>query len=193
MARPKKENADYFPHDVDMRNDLKVRALREDFGLKGYALWCMMLEHLGDCNYFEYKWSKLNIKLLAADFGITQEEIIEFVECCVELELLQIENNYLTCDKFSERLTPELSKKREGFSMENSKRKSLVTVNSTEMEFTESKPHGNTQSKVKESKLNQNKVNKSEVEENTLYETKVKYSEEEQSIDELLAELDSIQ
>jgi len=54
MARPKKLNADYFPHDVDRRNDLKIKALRTKFGFKGYACWCMMLEHLGNCNYFEY-------------------------------------------------------------------------------------------------------------------------------------------
>ena len=46
MARPKKNNADYFPHDADMRNDPKIRALRRKFGLKGYAIWNMFLESL---------------------------------------------------------------------------------------------------------------------------------------------------
>ena len=37
MARPKKLNAEFFSHDVDMRNDLKVKALRKRFGHKGYS------------------------------------------------------------------------------------------------------------------------------------------------------------
>lgn len=171
MARPKKLNADYFPHDVDMRNDLKVKALRSKFGHKGYACWCMLLEHLGDCNYFEYEWNELNIELLSTDLGITSEELTEFVEYCIKLELLQIETNYLTCDKFTDRLIDVFSSKRDDFSMENSKRKSLGRVNSTEMEFTEGKPYGNPESKVKESKVDKSK----------LHETKVKCSKEEKS------------
>jgi hypothetical protein len=34
MARPLKNNADYFPHDNDMRNDEKILALRRKFGLE---------------------------------------------------------------------------------------------------------------------------------------------------------------
>ena len=152
MARPKKLNADYFPHDVDMRNDLKVKALRTKFGHKGYACWCMTLEHLGNCNYFEYEWNELNIELLSTDFLLSTEELIEFVEYCIKLELLQIENGYLTCEKFSNRLTNVFSGKRDEFSMETSKRKGLRNGNSTETEFKERKLPDNPESKVKERK-----------------------------------------
>jgi hypothetical protein len=130
MARPKKLNADYFPHDVDMRNDLKIKALRTKFGFKGYACWCMMLEHLGNSNYFEYEWNELNIELLSTDFLLSSEELIEFVEYCIKLELLQIENGYLTCEKFSNRLTNVFSGK-------------ILYGNLKKKGFTERKLYGN--------------------------------------------------
>jgi hypothetical protein len=170
MARPKKLNADYFPHDVDMRNDLKVKALRTKFGHKGYACWCMTLEHLGNCNYFEYEWNELNIELLSTDFLLSTEELIEFVEYCIKLELLQIENGYLTCEKFSNRLTNVFSNKREEFSMETSKRKGLRNGNSTEMKFTERKPSDNPESKVKESKVKESEVKESKLKESKVHE-----------------------
>ena len=41
MARPKKNYCDYFPHDRDMRNHRKVKAIRTKFGPIGYAIWSM--------------------------------------------------------------------------------------------------------------------------------------------------------
>ena len=149
MARPKKLNAEFFSHDVDMRNDLKVKALRKRFGHKGYSFWNMILEHLGNCDYFEYEWNELNIELLSTDFDLTSEELNELVDYCVKLELLQIYNSFLTCNKFTDRLLSTLINSREGFSMENSKRmglsNSLPTENSMETQ-------GNTQSRVEYSK-----------------------------------------
>jgi len=80
MARPKKNNADYFSHDADMRNDLKVKALRNKFGITGYAVWCMILEVLTDKDYFEYDWSEVSQELMSADFGIDSSLLMEIVE-----------------------------------------------------------------------------------------------------------------
>lgn len=38
MARPKKNNAEYYTHDADMRNDMKIKALRRKFSHTGYAV-----------------------------------------------------------------------------------------------------------------------------------------------------------
>jgi hypothetical protein len=194
MARPKKENVEYFPHDVDMRNDLKIKSLRNEFGLEGYAIWCMVLEHLGNCNYFEYEWTSLNIKLLAADIGITTDKLANFIEHCMDLQLLQIENNYLTCDKFSDRLVEAFKNKRLDFDMENSKRKSLRNGNPTETEFTERKPHFNyvndninPQSKVKESKVKESKVKERESKEKER-ESKENESKIDKSVEDLFSD-----
>lgn len=44
MARPIKNNADYFSHDIGMRNDMKIKALRRKYGLVGYASYVMLIE-----------------------------------------------------------------------------------------------------------------------------------------------------
>ena len=109
----------------------------------------MILEHLGNCDYFEYEWNELNIELLSTDFDLTSEELNELVDYCVKLELLQIYNSFLTCNKFTDRLLSTLINSREGFSMENSKRmrlsNSLPTENPMETPV-------NTQSRVEYSK-----------------------------------------
>ena len=52
MARPKKNNAEYFTHDADMRNDVKIKALRRKFSHTGYAVWNYLLETLTDSDFF---------------------------------------------------------------------------------------------------------------------------------------------
>ncbi len=125
MARPKKFNAEYFTHDVDMRNDIKIRNIRRNYGHEGYSLWIMLLEHLGNCDYFEYKWTDDNIELLEPDFDMDADRIKEIVNRMIHLDLLQIMNGMLTCDRFSKRLFENLSLKRDSFLIENSIRYKL--------------------------------------------------------------------
>lgn len=93
MARPKKNNAEYFTHDADMRNDVKVKALRRKFGHTGYAVWNYLLETLTDADFFEIDYRPLNQELLAADFEISVKELREIVDYCRQLELLQLTDN----------------------------------------------------------------------------------------------------
>ena len=57
MARPIKNNADYHSHDSNMRNDIKIKALRRKYKLAGYAIYNMLLEVLTNAEYFEYEWT----------------------------------------------------------------------------------------------------------------------------------------
>ena len=181
MARPKKLNADYFSHDVDMRNDIKLRNIRRKFGHEGYSLWNMLLEFIGDCDYFEYKWTDENIELLEPDFDMDADRIKEIVNRMIHLDLLQIVNGYLTCDRFTERLVETLSSKRDSFSIEKSLRYQNVESFRREnsINFDE-----NPQSKVKESKLHETKVKCSKVNQR-----EVEESEEHKSLDMLIDNL----
>lgn len=181
MARPKKYNADYFSHDCDMRNDVKLRNIRRKFGHEGYSLWNMILEFLGDCDYFEYEWTDMNIELLEPDFDMDADRIKEIVNHMLHLGLLQIKHGYITSEKFSQRLSDTLTPKRSDFSMENSMITQLEVSFRTENLVNS---NGNTQSKVKESKEKKSKVDKSKEEESTLYERKVEYSGVEQRKEE---------
>lgn len=89
MARPKKNNADYFTHDADMRNDVKIKALRRKFSHTGYAVWNYLLETLTDSDFFEVEWEEINIELLAADYDVSVGELTEIVDYCVKIGLLQ--------------------------------------------------------------------------------------------------------
>ncbi len=89
MGKPIKLAADYFYHDADMRNDIKVKALRRRFGAEGYAVWNYLLEVLTDSEGFVIEFSALEKELLAADFDTTNERLAEIVDYCCTLGLLQ--------------------------------------------------------------------------------------------------------
>jgi hypothetical protein len=119
MARPQKNNLDYFSHDCDMRNDLKIKALRRKFAHTGYSIYVMMLEHLGNCNYLQYKWNDLSIELLTPDFDVDGDLLKQIVDYCVFLKLFEIEDGYIYSQKFYDRNNDVLSS-RKGFDLNNS-------------------------------------------------------------------------
>ena len=81
-----KNNADYFSHDADMRNDVKIKALRRKFSHVGYAVWCYLLEVLTDSDFFEIEYNELNTELLSADFDISTNEFKEIIDYCIKIE-----------------------------------------------------------------------------------------------------------
>lgn len=89
MARPIKLSADYFYHDANMRNDIKIKALRRKFGAEGYAVWNFILETLTANEDFKMPFSPMEQELLAADFEISPERLAEIVDYCCRLKLLQ--------------------------------------------------------------------------------------------------------
>jgi len=125
MARPAKLNADYFSHDVDMRNDIRIKGLRRNFGHEGFSIYVMLLETLANCDYFEYKWDDNSTELLSFDFDITSERLKEIVTFLIRLDLIQAKSKYIFCKSLDKRLSETLIKKREGFSWDNAKRNEL--------------------------------------------------------------------
>lgn len=167
MARPIKHNADYFSHDNDMRNDIKIKALRRTFSHKGYSIFCMLLELLANSDYFEYEWNDMSIELLTPDFDIDADELREIVKYAMKLNLLQITNGYLHCDKLTDRLEEDVLKRRKGYCRENSKRSQLMLqkpiINGVNVYINDDIDNNNQERKVKEIKGNKIKVNEIEV------------------------------
>ena len=142
MARPKRNNADYFSHDAGMRNDPKVKALRNKYGCTGYSVWCMMLEVLTESDFFTRALDEIEIEILSADFGIDADLFSEIIQYMLRLRLLQTaDNGELLSQKLTDRLQPVVDKRR------NSSKKGVSVAEST-------------QSKVKESKVNKSKEEK---------------------------------
>ena len=155
MARPIKNYCDYFPHDRDMRNHRKVKAIRTKFGVIGYAIWSMTLEYLTgiDGNVLEY--SDVEFELMAGDFGVSATEIRDVLDYCIKLEMLFLNNGFINSESLDERLIPVYEKR--GRSKDNSKKQQRVNG-----KFVSSNSVSNG---VSVAEKPQSKVNKSKVKE----------------------------
>ena len=164
MARPKKENAEYFSHDTNMRNDPKVRALRKKFK-DGYAVYNMFLEYLTDCNFFECEMQELEYEILSGDFDVEVEILKDILNYCVKVGLLNNTENTFFSNGLKKRLQPVLDKR-------NNAKDKFLQIKQKEIEVKEQKSivsvTETTQSKVKESKVKESKVYKSNIEDRKL-------------------------
>jgi hypothetical protein len=148
MARPSKNNADYFSHDNDMRNDDKIKAVRRKFGHEGYSVWNMILEKLCHSGDFTMAYNDLNIELWAGDFEVDPIKLQEMMDYFIKIELLTKLDDFVFSDTMIERFNPLLSKrKRQKEWKETAKTKTNEVIDSE-----------NTHSKVKDSKVNKSKV-----------------------------------
>jgi hypothetical protein len=155
MARPIKNYCDYFPHDRDMRNHRKVKAIRTKYGIIGYAIWSMILEYLTgiDGNVFEY--SEVEFELMAGDFGVSATEIRDVIDYCIKLEMIFINEGFIHSESLDERLKPVYEKR--GKSKDNSKKQQRINgkfVNNNTV------TNGVSETEMPQSKVNKSKVNK---------------------------------
>ena len=155
MARPIKNYCDYFPHDRDMRNHRKVKAIRTKFGVTGYAIWSMILEYLTgiDGNVFEY--SDVEFELMAGDFGVSATEIRDVVDYCIRLEMIFLNNGFINSESLDERLIPVYEKR--GRSKDNSKKQQRLNG---KFVSSNSVSNGVSVAEMPQSKVNKSKVNK---------------------------------
>ena len=112
MARPKKDNADYFSHDSGMRDDARIKAVRRKYSHVGYSIWNMLLEHLTNCDFFEYEYNDLNIELLAGDFDIKPDDLKEIIDYFIKLKLIQNDNGFIKSNQLIKRFETLLSKRK---------------------------------------------------------------------------------
>ncbi len=164
MARPKKYNADYFPHNNDMRNDRRCKALRSKFNLEGYAVFVMLLEALTGANHFQIEDNKMELELIAGDIDIDSKKLNAILEYLVKLGLLVKEGDLISSPMLNDlkNILNDIREKDRG-------RKTNVSENPTkendqkENEVIQSEnkviQSENAQSKVKESKVNKRKEN----------------------------------
>lgn len=170
MARPKKDNADYFSHDRDMRNDNKIKAVRRKYKAEGYAIWNMMLEHLTDCDFFEYKYTDLNIELLSGDFDVEPERLKEIIEYFILLELLVVENGTIKSLKLINRFESLLNKRKRDVKLKTPELSPAKTPQKpNKIVFDDENP----QSKVKENKVKESKVEVEDSDENWKFKNKL--------------------
>jgi hypothetical protein len=85
MARPRKDGMDYFPHDVHMSTDKKVKALRIMYGNDGYTFFNIALEMIYQEPNFELDVSDAEtIQILASNVEVTVQKLSEMIATAVK-------------------------------------------------------------------------------------------------------------
>lgn len=107
-----KDRMRFFSHDVDMRNDLKIRGLRREFGNEGYAVWCYLLEVLTDTEDLCIDIDNM-AGLLSADFDIDRERLMGIVDYCLQVGLFVKDGSMLYSKRHRERIMGVLDKAQE--------------------------------------------------------------------------------
>ncbi len=164
MARPKKNNADYFPHDNDMRNDRRCKALRSKFNLEGYAVFVMLLETLTGANHFQIEDNKMELELIAGDIDIDSKKLNAILEYLVKLGLLVKEGDLISSPMLNDLKNilndmREKDRSRKNNVSENTTKENYIKENEVIQSENKVIQTENAQSKVKESKENKRKEN----------------------------------
>jgi len=84
MARKERNDVDYFPHSVN--HGKKMFFLRDKYGNDGYAVWFMLLEHLGKASYHYLNLSdEVELMYLSSEFKVTEAKLKEIINDLVKL------------------------------------------------------------------------------------------------------------
>jgi len=94
----------YFQHDSDMRNDPRIKALRNKYGAEGYTLYCFTLEYLTYNQCEDFQMTDLNLELLSGDFGMPASRIKDMYLYMVGLELFELNQDKIGSKKLKNRL-----------------------------------------------------------------------------------------
>jgi len=147
MARPIKNNADYFSHDNDMRDDERIKALRRRFSHIGYSTWNMLLERLCRAENFKIEYNEESIDIMAGDFNIEPLQLKEIIDYLIKLKLIIQEGNIIYSQTMITRFEGLFRKRKR----DTEKLSSAITPISNII------ADDNPQSKVKDSKENKSK------------------------------------
>ncbi len=86
MARPNKRGFDYFPLDTDIFNDLKIRKLIKRKGSEAVAMYTYILSIIYRDGYYTH-WDEDLAFVTAEQLGITETQITNILDCCLEMGL----------------------------------------------------------------------------------------------------------
>lgn len=113
MPRPIANNAEYFPHDNNMRDGKRVKALRAKFKTTGYGFYNMFLEVLTGSEHLRIDLSDpIDLEVVVGDFQMSTEDFQEILSYCVRIGLFQEKNNVYSCSELERRLAPVFEKRK---------------------------------------------------------------------------------
>lgn len=159
MARPSRNNADYFTHYTNLKDDRRVKAVRTQFGAAGYGVLIMLYEALTDADGTQLNLSDATeIELLAGDFGVSVTEINSLLQLCVKIGLFRYnEHGNLHSPDLDSWLEPVFAKRNRSRAVAESRQKGAfsaqkeVSATDTPVSVTET-PHNRVEKSIIEKK-----------------------------------------
>lgn len=176
MARYTKKGLDYFSHDTNMQDDIKVKLLLAKYKLEGYGVFNLLLENLYKESYF-LTINEDYLLLFSSQINYTIEKLTEMIEYMVEKGLFNrgLYNKYsvLTSDRTQTNYILACSRRKEIYLIEEytlidpdnimseyDKKHSkiiYVSINDINGNINDLNVHKKKQSKVNKSKVNKSK------------------------------------
>lgn len=160
-----KKEAYYFPHFVNARNDRKIKRLRKQLGVEGYAIYFMLLEVLREQDSMRYPMK--DVDLLADDFGTSEQKVRAVIEI---YELFEIdEDQCFTSAKLIEFMAPYLRMKEQralaGRASAAARSEKLSVISSTNAEHSFDDSSTNVEQKKRKEKKREEREEKKETRE----------------------------
>ena len=190
------KDAYFFSHDSNARNDLKILAMRNVYGMEGYGWFWVLVELLREQERYRLKISdKFFYHSLASQLQNTKEISEKFINDCIkEFDLFKTDGESIWSDSLNRRMEhlEEVREKRKKaaeirWDKQNNANASKKHANASKMNACAMQNSKNgmqvdaKESKVKESKVKESKVKESKVKESKVYSSaaeKLLYNEE---------------
>lgn len=162
MARPERNNVDYFPFICEDGN--KMFYIEETYGNDGFATFVKLLRELAKTNYHYLDLSKpTTVMFLSAKCKVSKETLLSIIKDCVELgkfdAMLWNENSIIWCQDFVDSIQDAYSKRNNKCITYDGLLLLLIGLGVRKLSKVKSTVPGNTQSIVEDSKVDKNKVN----------------------------------
>ena len=169
MARPQKEGIDYFPLDVKMDDEIKL--IEAKFNVAGFGILIKLYQIIYDNSYY-IKWTERELLLYSnrinADINLINEVVIECLKWNIFDKDLYEKFEILTSKGIQKRYI-EATQRRKDVSFfkeyllvnleEKYQERVNVNINEINADINSEKEDISTQSKLKESKVKNTKVN----------------------------------
>lgn len=181
MARPMKQGLDYYPTDIDILQNKKIRILKARYGAEGFALYhCLLMEIYRNGYYINY--DEDFVDLMSSEFMTGYDrtaEIIEFMcakglfdnELFTKQKILTskgVQRRYqeVVKNRVNIKINPDywllpIDETRKNLLNNDDENKNEINYDKNEINHSKNEINSTKKSKVKESKENKNKANES--------------------------------
>ena len=161
MARPERNNVDYFPHPVT--HGKKMFYIRSKFKNDGYAVWFILLEELGSANYHYLDLSdEIQLMYLSSQTMVSEEILLDIINALVKFDEFDKnlwEHKILFSSKFVSSIEDAYSRRSNNVLHYEGLCTTLISKCILKPNFIDKISNNNPQSKVEDTKVEDTKVN----------------------------------